>query len=46
MTAPLLIAKNAHAELHLLPRMANRNGLITAATGTGKTVTMQTMAER
>lgn len=31
--------------LHFLPRMANRHGLITGATGTGKTVTMQTMAE-
>ena len=31
--------------LHFLPKMANRHGLITGATGTGKTVTMQTMAE-
>ncbi len=46
MSEPLLIAKNAHAELHLLPRMANRHGLITGATGTGKTVTLQTLAER
>ncbi|MDO9224449.1 MAG: DUF853 family protein [Pseudomonadota bacterium] len=45
MTAPLLIAKNDHAELFLLPRMANRHGLITGATGTGKTVTLQTLAE-
>ncbi|MDR2893503.1 MAG: DUF853 domain-containing protein [Deltaproteobacteria bacterium] len=29
----------------LLPGMANRHGLITGATGTGKTVTLQTMAE-
>ena len=29
----------------LIPRMANRHGLITGATGTGKTVTLQTMAE-
>ena len=32
-------------EICLVPRMANRHGLITGATGTGKTVTLQTMAE-
>lgn len=41
----LLIAKAAD-ELRLLPRMANRHGLIAGATGTGKTVTLQTMAEQ
>ncbi|MFN3545114.1 MAG: helicase HerA-like domain-containing protein [Thiobacillus sp.] len=46
MADPLLIAKNAHTELFLLPQMANRHGLITGATGTGKTVTLQTMAEQ
>src|SRR5512146_925897 len=45
MTAPLLIAKNDKQELELLPQMANRHGLITGATGTGKTVTLQTLAE-
>ena len=45
MTAPLLIAKNDKTELVLLPQMANRHGLITGATGTGKTVTLQTLAE-
>ncbi len=45
MIEPLLIAKNDKAELHLLPQMANRHGLITGATGTGKTVTLQTLAE-
>ena len=45
MTAPLLIAKNDKKELELLPQMANRHGLITGATGTGKTVTLQTLAE-
>ena len=44
MPAPLLIAKNQKAELHLLPALANRHGLITGATGTGKTVTLQAMA--
>ena len=29
----------------LLPKMANRHGLIAGATGTGKTVTLQTLAE-
>jgi hypothetical protein len=41
----MLIAKNDHTEIHLLPQMANRHGLITGATGTGKTVTLQTLAE-
>jgi DNA helicase HerA-like ATPase len=45
MTEPLLIAKNATTDLYLLPQMANRHGLITGATGTGKTVTLQTLAE-
>src|SRR5215208_8477993 len=45
MAEPLLIAKNAQTECHLLPALANRHGLITGATGTGKTVTLQTMAE-
>jgi DNA helicase HerA-like ATPase len=45
MTEPLLIAKNDKHELHLLPQMANRHGLITGATGTGKTVTLQSLAE-
>ena len=45
MAEPLLIARNAQTECHLLPGMANRHGLITGATGTGKTVTLQTMAE-
>lgn len=45
MAEPLLIAKNAKVETHLLPGLANRHGLITGATGTGKTVTLQTLAE-
>jgi uncharacterized protein len=46
MSTPLLIAKNDHSEIFLLPQMANRHGLITGATGTGKTVTLQTLAEQ
>jgi uncharacterized protein len=45
MTAPLLIASSDH-EIALLPGFANRHGLITGATGTGKTVTLQVLAER
>lgn len=45
MSAPLLIARTIEEELFLLPGMANRHGLITGATGTGKTVTLQKMAE-
>lgn len=45
MTEPLLIAKNSTTDILLLPQMANRHGLITGATGTGKTVTLQMLAE-
>jgi hypothetical protein len=42
---PLLIAKRQEKELVLLPGLANRHGCITGATGTGKTVTLQTLAQ-
>jgi uncharacterized protein len=45
MLKQLLIAKNQDQELALLPALANRHGCITGATGTGKTVTLQTMAQ-
>jgi DNA double-strand break repair helicase HerA and related ATPase len=45
MTEPLLVAKSKTAELALLPALANRHGLIAGATGTGKTVTLQTLAQ-
>ena len=45
MADPMLIAQNTQAQCHLLPSLANRHGLITGATGTGKTVTLQTLAE-
>lgn len=39
-------AKNeAGSVIELLPHMANRHGLIAGATGTGKTVTLQTLSE-
>ncbi len=42
----LYIAKSTEGkELYLLPKMANRHGLIAGATGTGKTITMKVMAE-
>ncbi len=46
MADPLLIAKNGATECFLLPGLANRHGLITGATGTGKTVTLQKLAEQ
>ncbi|MDP2817101.1 MAG: DUF853 family protein [Polaromonas sp.] len=45
MAEPFLIARNASTTCELLPALANRHGLITGATGTGKTVTLQTLAE-
>jgi len=44
--APLVIAKNQNKEISVLPGLLNRHGLITGATGTGKTVTLQVMAEK
>lgn len=41
----LAFAKNGQKEIEILSRMINRHGLITGATGTGKTVTLQTLAE-
>ena len=40
MPDPILVAKHGDVECHLLPALANRHGLITGATGTGKTVTV------
>lgn len=40
----LLIARS-DKDLYLVPKMSNRHGLVAGATGTGKTVTLQTMAE-
>jgi DNA helicase HerA-like ATPase len=45
MSDSMLIARNAQTESVLLARLANRHGLITGATGTGKTVTLQKLAE-
>ena len=45
MAEPILLAKRGNTECVLLPEMANRHGLISGATGTGKTITLQTLAE-
>jgi DNA helicase HerA-like ATPase len=42
----MLVAKNEKTALSLLPALANRHGLITGATGTGKTLTMQAITQR
>ncbi len=46
MVDPILIAKHGSVETFLLPALSNRHGLITGATGTGKTITLQTLAEQ
>ncbi|GAA0739961.1 DUF853 domain-containing protein [Ideonella azotifigens] len=45
MADPLLVAQHGDTRCELLPELANRHGLITGATGTGKTITLQTLAE-
>ncbi len=45
MNDPILVAQADKTPIFLLPKMANRHGLIAGATGTGKTVTLQTLAE-
>ncbi len=46
MAEPLVIARAGDKDVALLPGLANRHGLIAGATGTGKTVTLQVLAER
>ncbi|MCC7325731.1 MAG: DUF853 family protein [Burkholderiales bacterium] len=46
MPDPMLIARHGDIECFLLPALSNRHGLVTGATGTGKTVTLQVIAER
>src|SRR5438874_13523970 len=50
MSEPILVARHVVSpketiECFLLPALANRHSLITGATGTGKTITLQTLAE-
>ncbi len=42
---PLLVVAKSKTDLGLLPAMGNRHGLIAGATGTGKTVSLQRLAE-
>jgi len=44
-TDPILLARHGETECLLLPALANRHGLITGATGTGKTISLQKLAE-
>lgn len=44
--ATILIGGNGERQLLLQPRFANRHGLVAGATGTGKTVTLQVLAEQ
>lgn len=41
----LYVAHSSEGPIHLIGKMANRHGLIAGATGTGKTVTLQVLAE-
>ncbi len=41
----LLVGKNGDKEVYLLPKMANRHGLITGASGSGKTITLKVLSE-
>ncbi len=41
----LYVAHSAEGPIHIIGKMANRHGLIAGATGTGKTVTLQVLAE-
>ena len=45
MPDPILVAQHGEIQCHLLPPLANRHGLSTGATGTGKTITLQKIAE-
>jgi len=45
MTNPILVGGNGNTQVFINPRYANRHGLIAGATGTGKTVTLQCLAE-
>ncbi len=44
-TDAILLARHGGVTSHLLPALANRHGLITGATGSGKTITLQKLAE-
>ena len=41
----IIVGKNEEKEMYIIPKMSNRHGLITGASGTGKTVTLKVLAE-
>ena len=45
MNDSILIGGSDAGQIFLNPRYANRHGLVAGATGTGKTVTLQCLAE-
>ena len=45
LDSKILMAKSNDKELFILPKMANRHGLITGASGSGKTISLKVMAE-
>ena len=45
MAEPIFIAKSPDHDVCILPKLSNRHGCITGATGTGKTVTLQVLAQ-
>lgn len=46
MSLQFLIGGNANTQVHFSAKTANRHGMIAGATGTGKTVTLQVLAEQ
>lgn len=45
LNSKILVGKSEDKELYILPNMANRHGLITGASGSGKTITLKVIAE-
>ena len=41
----IYLGKTGEEKVYILPKMANRHGMVCGATGTGKTVTLKVMAE-
>lgn len=41
----ILVGKNETIETNIIPKMANRHGMISGATGSGKTITLKVLAE-
>ena len=41
----ILMGKDKDEQFYIIPKMANRHGLIAGGTGSGKTITLKVMAE-